>query len=134
MKNLMLFTFFLIGSVTLQAQFQLYREVGQVSYYTKWSHEKWYSKKSPKVLLVKVVNKSSFAVQFDLSVEFYKNLVMVEQSGPFTQCLGSGKTLLPRMSGFVFKPAEINPAEIDSFELSGIEGTVLDVSGCPEKD
>lgn len=130
----MLFTFFLIGSVTLQAQFQLYREVGQVSYYTKWSHEKWYSKKSPKVLLVKVVNKSSFAVQFDLSVEFYKNLVMVEQSGPFTQCLGSGKTLLPRMSGFVFKPAEINPAEIDSFELSGIEGTVLDVSGCPEKD
>lgn len=130
----MLFTFFLISSVTLQAQFQLYREVGQVSYYTKWSHEKWYSKKSPKVLLVKVVNKSSFAVQFDLSVEFYKNLVMVEQSGPFTQCLGSGKTLLPRMSGFVFKPAEINPAEIDSFELSGIEGTVLDVSGCPEKD
>lgn len=130
----MLFTFLLIGSVTLQAQFQLYREVGQVSYYTKWSHEKWYSKKSPKVLLVKVVNKSSFAVQFDLSVEFYKNLVMVEQSGPFTQCLGSGKTLLPRMSGFVFKPAEINPAEIDSFELSGIEGTVLDVSGCPEKD
>lgn len=130
----MLFTFLLVSSVTLQAQFQLYREVGQVSYYTKWSHEKWYSKKSPKVLLVKVVNKSSFAVQFDLSVEFYKNLVMVEQSGPFTQCLGSGKTLLPRMSGFVFKPAEINPAEIDSFELSGIEGTVLDVSGCPEKD
>jgi hypothetical protein len=133
MKNLVVLVLLFSVSFAVSAQFQLYKEVGQVSYYTKWSHEKWYSKKSPKVLLVKVVNKSSFAVRFDLSVEFYKNLMMVEESEQVTQCLSSGKTLLPRMAGLVFKPAELNPEEIDAFELSGIEATVLDVPDCGDK-
>jgi hypothetical protein len=130
MKTCILSLFFLCAVLPASAQYELYKEVGQVSFYTKWGREKWYSKKSPKVLLIKIVNKSSFAVDLDLTVEFYKNLALVEESQPVSQCLGSGKTLLPRMAGLVFKPAQIAPEEIDGFELSGTDGVVLDTPDC----
>jgi hypothetical protein len=127
-----LFFIFLITTFGLSAagQYQLYKEVNQIEFYTKWGREKWLSKKSPRVLMVKVVNKSASAVEFDLGVEFFRNLVLVEESKPVSQCLSSGKTLLPRMSGLMFKPADANPDEIDSVELTGLEITVKDGPDC----
>ncbi len=130
MKNLILLALAIVCSLHSIAQFQLYKEVSRIEFYTKWGREKWYSKKSPKVLLVKVVNKSSAAVEFDLGVEFFKNLTLVEESKPVSQCLGAGKTLLPRMSGLIFKPLENLPETIDSFELSGLDVVVKDVQDC----
>jgi hypothetical protein len=127
-----LFFIILISAIGLSAagQYQLYKEVNQVEFYTKWGREKWLSKKSPRVLMVKVVNKGSHAAEFDLGVEFFRNLVLVEESKPASQCLSAGKTLLPRMSGLIFKPAETNPDEIDSVELTGLDIMIKDKPDC----
>jgi hypothetical protein len=84
-------------------------------------HEKWFSKKSPKVLLVKIVNTTDVAIEFDFGVEFFMDLLLVEESKPKAYCLSAGKTLLPRVSGLVFKPESVEPDSLDSYELSGLE-------------
>lgn len=96
----------------------LHKEVNGVEFYTKWSHEKWWNKKSPKVLLVKVKNTNSLAVNYTMGVEFMSNLKMVEESKEEDYCLSQYATAKPRKNGLLFKPAG---TEFDSFELTGLE-------------
>lgn len=130
MKKLLAALGFMLVLLSADAQYQLYKEVEGVEFYTKWGREKWLSKKSPKVLLIKVVNKGSLAVDFEMGVEFFKDMIMVEESKPSSMCISAGKTLLPRMAGLVYKPAEVNPEEIDGFELSDLEVTKRTLGDC----
>jgi hypothetical protein len=132
MKLIFVLIIAMICSLNSQGQYQLYKEVNQVEFYTKWGREKWLSKKSPKILMVKVINRGSFAVEFDLGVEFFKDLALVEDSKPVAQCLSAGKTLLPRMSGLMFKPLEYASDKIDSFELSGLDIVIKDMPDCQQ--
>ena len=68
MKKLLVVLTFALAVNNIRAQYTLYREVSGVEFYTKWGREKWLSKKSPKVLMVKIVNTGSKAVDFDLGV------------------------------------------------------------------
>lgn len=120
MKNWILtlaLTGFCLG---IQAQYTLYKEVKGVQFYTKWSHEKWWSKKSPRVLLVKVVNTNDSAASFQFGLELTKNLQLVEQSNPMEYCVVPKGKSMPRVRGTVFKPTA-SPADYDSWELSDLE-------------
>jgi len=116
-------------SVSGYSQFVLQKEVNGVEFYTKWSHEKWWSKKSAKVLLVKVKNTNELAVKYTMGVEFLNNLKMVEESKEEDYCLGQFATAKPRKNGFVFKPAG---SDFDSFELTGLEVEKQLVYECKE--
>src|SRR6218665_2445682 len=109
-------------SYSASSQYTLYKEVDGVAFYTKWGNEKWWSKKSPKVLLVKVKNNNALAVNFTLGVEFFKEMQLIESGREEEYCLSQRTTANPRMRGLVFKPTETtNPDNLDSFELSGLE-------------
>lgn len=130
MKKIILFIVVAISVQTSAAQYVLYKEIDGVEFYSKWGHEKWLSKKSPKVLMVKIVNTGPTAVEFNLGVEFFSNLMMVEESPEKPFCLSAGKTLLPRMAALVFKPAGSSPEKLDSFELTGLELVRMEKSSC----
>ena len=118
----------LIGiCAALNAQFTLYKEVQGVKFYTKWGHEKWWSKKSARVLLVKVVNTNDSAASYHFGFELTKNLQLVEESKDETHCLDPNGKSLPRLQGVIFKPGAA-PGDYDSWELSDLE--VVLVSNC----
>ncbi len=121
-------------SMTGPSQFLLKKEVDGVQFYTKWGHEKWLSKKSPKVLLVKIVNTTPYAVEFDLGVEFFMNMMLIEESKAKSYCLSGGKTLLPRVSGLLYKPEGVDPDSLDSFELSGLDIKKATIKDCSAWD
>ena len=132
MKNTIVLFLFLLSASFSQAQYALKKEVDGVQVFTKWGHEKWWKRKSPEVLIVKVVNNNDVAVRFDLGIEFFKDLVMVEDAKPANYCLSAHKSLMPRMAGLVFKPAKVTSSEIDSFELTELEIEKLARAGCAE--
>jgi hypothetical protein len=117
-------------SITSHAQFTLHKEIDGVQFYTKIANEKWYSKKSPKVLMVKVVNKNSVAANFTMGVELFANLLMIEESPEVNYCIGAGKKMNARRAGLVFKPND--EMELSSFELSGLLVTKSDKADCPK--
>ena len=117
-----------------QAQYQLYKETDSLQFYTKWSHVKWYSKKSGDVLLVKVVNKSLNTVEFSVGVEFFTSMKLAEESQVFQYCVESGKTLQPRVHGLVFQPASGSKGNYDSIELKDPDISKKGNSACPKKD
>ena len=130
MKKLLL-TLLLMGLfVSINAQYTLYKEVNGVQFYTKWSHEKWWSKKSARVLLVKVVNTNESAANYHFGLELTKNLQMVEESKDQEYCIVPKGKSMPRMRGMVFKPLA-SSADYDSWELTDLEVTL--VSTCEEK-
>ncbi len=129
MKKLLLFLAMSLLTVALSAQYTLYKEVNGIQFYTQWSHEKWWSKKSAEVLLVKVINTSDSAASFTLGLEFFKNILLVEESPEATYCIKAHKKLKPRLSGMVFKPVK-KRNEFDAFELTGLE--IEKVSACPK--
>ena len=130
MRSIVIALLFTMASATIFSQYSLYKEIEGVQFHAKWGHEKWYSKKSPKVLMVKIVNTSSSAAEFTLGLEFFANLIMMEDSQEKPYCLGAGKTLLPRMAGLVFKPVEANTDLLDSFELTGLEIKKMSTANC----
>ncbi len=122
MRPILVALVFSIVSFAAQSQYTLHKEVDGVQFYTKWGNEKWWSKKSPKVLLVKVKNTNSLAVRYTLGVEFFKNLQLIEAGKEEEYCLSQYSTAYPRRAGLVFKPndnASVN--EMDTFELSGLD-------------
>lgn len=119
-------------SFSANSQFSLYKTVNGVEFYTKWGNEKWWSKKSSKVLLVKVKNTNSLAVRYHLGVEFFKDMKMVEESKVEDYCLDQYSTAKARKRGLVFKPNEVHPATLDSFELSGLKVEKLIAYECSE--
>jgi len=118
---------------SFQAQYELKKEVNGLQVFTKWSHEKWWSKKSDKVLLVKVANTNEVAVSYDLGIEFYKDLQMVEESKAENYCLGAHKSILPRWKGIVFKPSPEVRDVFDSFELTGLDVEKLSGISCTQE-
>ncbi len=130
MKKL-LFTLLIFGlSAGLKAQYTLYKEVNGVQFFTKWGHEKWWSKKSPRVLLVKVKNTNESAATYHFGLELTKNLQLVEESPDQDYCIVPKGKSMPRVRGMVFKPLA-SSSEYDSWELSDLE--VVLVSTCDEK-
>jgi len=122
MKPICLVAACIILSLSANSQFTLYKAIDGVEFYTKWGNEKWWSKKSSKVLLVKVKNTNTLAVKYTLGVEFYKNLQLIEVGKEEEYCLSQYTTAFPRRRGLVFKPSEASSInEMDSFELSGLE-------------
>ncbi len=122
MRPIFLIAFIAVFSFSANSQFTLHKTVDGVEFYTKWGNEKWWSKKSPKVLLVKVKNTNSLAVRYTLGVEFFKDLQLIEAGKEEEYCLSQHATAYPRRAGLVFKPndaASIN--EMDTFELSGLD-------------
>lgn len=106
----------------VSSQYTLYKEVDGVQFYTKWGHEKWWSRKSDKVLLVKVVNTTDTPMTYSLGVEFFKDLKMVEQSQPGTYCVKAGGKVMPRSKGLMVKPAVV----YDTIELTGLDVEKVD--------
>ncbi len=129
MKSILTAIFIIVFLENATSQFLLKKEVDGVQFYTKWGHEKWFSKKSPKVLLVKIINTTPYAVEFDMGVEFFMNMMLVEESKAKSYCLSGGKSLLPRVSGLIYKPESADPDSLDSFELP-----VLDIKKATIKD
>lgn len=124
----------LMFSITVHGQYTLHKEVNGVQFYTKWGNEKWWSKKSPKVLLIKVKNTNGLAVSYTIGVEFFKNLQLLEASKEEEYCLGQNATAFPRSAGLVFKPTdEAALKEMDTFELSGLEVEKQSEFECPKK-
>ncbi len=134
MKTPFILVVLILISYSVSSQYTLYKEVDGVAFYTKWGNEKWWSKKSPKVLLVKVKNNNELAVNFTLGVEFFKEMQLVESGKGEEYCLNQHATANPRMRGLVFKPSETaNPDNMGSFELSGLEIKKLTEYECPKK-
>jgi hypothetical protein len=123
--------FFFFSILTLSAQYKLEKDVDGVQFFSKWGREVWYKPKSPKVLLIKVVNSNEEAVRFDLGIEFTENLQMVQQGLPAEYCLGAKKKLLPRINGIMYKyeMGKVSGGEAE-YELTGL--VVTKVPLCDE--
>lgn len=130
MKKLLFALILLTSGLGLSAQYTLYKEIQGVQFYTKWGHEKWWSKKSPRVLLVKVVNTNESAATYHFGLELTKNLQLVEESKDETYCIVPKGKSMPRVRGVMFKPAA-SPDAYDSWELTDLE--VVLVSECEGK-
>jgi len=124
----------MLAATNVSAQFQLYKEIDSLQFYTKWSHAKWYSKKSGDVLLVKVVNTSSSTAELSVGVEFFASMKLVEESQVYSYCVEAGKTLKPRVHGLVFQPASGGKENFESFELKDPDITKRGTTQCPKKD
>lgn len=134
MKSVFFVLSFLFLTDAANSQFTLYKSVDGVEFYTKWGNEKWWSKKSPAVLLVKVKNTNKLTINYTLGVEFFKNLQLVESSNEENYCLGALSKATPRIKGLVFKPSvESAVTSIDSFELSGLKIEKLTIEECPKE-
>ncbi len=133
MRSIIIALLLSFAASNMFAQYTLYKEIEGVQFHTKWGNEKWYSKKSPKILMVKIINKSSTAAEFTLGIEFFTNLIMIEESAEKPYCVSAGKTLLPRVAGLAFKPAKANPESLDSFELTGLEIEKLATTNCKQQ-
>ncbi len=130
MKRIMIIAVLVLSAIFAEAQYTLYKSVDGVEFYTKWGHEKWWSRKSPKVLLVKVVNTTDHAVGYTIGIEFTKNLQVAEQGREETYCLEAGATSRPRVKGLMFQPGPAAEG-YDSFELTNLEVETL--VECAEK-
>ena len=118
-----------------QSKFKDFSTVDGVVFSTRWTHEKWLSKKSPLILSVKVKNTNSHAVSYTLGVEFFLNARMVEQNPAAEYCLKAGRTAKGKLNGTYFKPENLTEQEVRSdwfeFQLSGLE--VSKVETCESK-
>lgn len=137
-KKLLILCFIFLGSVSQmmsQKKFIEFSQSNGVVFLTKWTHEKWYSRKSPLILSVKVINKNESTVEYSLGVDFFLNGKLAEQNHPVTYCLKSGKSAQGKLNGVYFKPKNISEQEVMSdwfeFELTGLE--VNPVDSCPSK-
>lgn len=132
MKNALLILTLLCGYAA-QAQYQLYKESDSLQIYTKWSHVKWYNKKSGDVLLVKVVNRSSSTVEFSIGVEFFTDMKLAEESPVSSYCLEAGKTLKPRVHGLVFQTTKGKKENDDSIEFKDFDIVKKGNDKCPKE-
>jgi hypothetical protein len=127
----------LLGILTSTAafsQFNLHTTKEGVEVYTRWGHEKWWSKKSDKVLLVKIKNVNLTAVEVSLGVELFHNMQLLENSPEEAYCISKQSTAFPRMRGLVFKPSSTDALkEMDSFELTGLEVRKLEGTSCTKE-
>lgn len=129
-----LFVISLLASSTMMAQYTLHTSKDGVEIYTRWGHEKWWSKKSDKVLLVKIKNTNLTAVEVNLGVELFHNMQLLENSLEETYCLAKQSIAFPRVRGLVFKPSSSESVkEMDSFELTGLEVKTLEGTACPKQ-
>ena len=123
----------LLFSQQMNAQYDLYKEVQGVQFYVKWSHEKWWSKKSPKVLLVKVKNNNTTAVDYTLGIDFFVQMKQVESRKEESYCLGQRTTASPRVKGLVFAPSpEILSQSGFTFELTGLDVELKEERNCSQ--
>lgn len=123
-----------LASTTAFSQYNLHTTKEGVEVYTRWGHEKWWSKKSDKVLLVKIKNVNLTAVEVSLGVELFHNMQLLENSPEEAYCLSKQSTAFPRLRGLVFKPTSNDALkEMDSFELTGLEVRKLEGTSCPKE-
>lgn len=107
------------------AQYTVYKEVDGVEFSTRWVKEKWYKRKSPKVLSVRVANKNSYTVKYTLGIEIFQNGILIESSPENEYSLKAGAKSTGRLDGVMFKPERLSSKDIEAgnfvMELSGLE-------------
>jgi hypothetical protein len=133
MKNIFVIALLML-TFNASSQFNLYKEIDGLQFYTKWSHTKWYSKKSGDVLLVKVINTTNETATFSVGVEFFKEVRLEEESQTFDFCISAGKTLKPRVHGLVFQPSKGVKENYDSVELKDPEIKKIGNVDCPKSE
>lgn len=120
----------LIVSNEAFSQYELYKSVEGVEFSTRWVKEKWYKRKSDKVLSIQVVNTNEQPVQYTLGIEFFQNGVMIESSPEKEYTLKAKGRVKGRLNGVMFKPEKVVAADVEAknvvMELSGLDITVLE--------
>jgi len=120
----------LIVSNQTFSQYELYKAVDGVEFSTRWVKEKWYKRKSEKVLSIQVINTNDVPVQYTLGIEFFQNGVMIESSPEKDYTLKAKGKVKGRLNGVMFKPEKVIATDVESknvvMELSGLDITVLE--------
>lgn len=130
-------TFLMMTSVGLYAQkFMKLTGIGanqEIEFFYKWKDDKTTPDKNDKVILIQVINHGPTAVDFEVALRFFKDMKLAEESASIPVCVAAGKKLSPNKSGLIFKPNQLQPADIESIELSEIEVNYSEFKQCVVK-